>query len=41
MKDMCSLKVYYYASTEVPEGTDEKEIEASKKDTPCEKGEQF
>jgi hypothetical protein len=41
MKDMCSLKVYYHSSTELPADTDEKEIEASKKDTPCEKGEEI
>lgn len=41
MKDMCNLKVYYYASTEMPAGTEEKEIEAAKKDTPVEVGEEF
>lgn len=38
---MCNLKVYYYSSTEMPAGTDEKEIEAAKKDTPVEVGEEF
>jgi len=41
MQDMCSLKVYYYESTEAPAGAEEKEIEAAKKDEACEKGDTF
>jgi len=38
---MCDLKVYYYSSVDIPEAAEEREIEASKKDEPCDKGEDF